>query len=564
VPISDKKEEISAAPPSSFDRSSFEFFDKERGQVEVKREFPEEGYLWNKDFHSTPLELRTWGPWTYTAIWFSMVAIVPTWTLAAAGLYFGLSWWQSILEVFLGNAIVLIPMLVSSHAGARYGMSEAQLSRTRWGIYGAQLPSWIRAVISMGWWGIESYIITEAAVAMYVVATGRVYLLTAPGVGTYTLSVEFPTIFWLTFGLVIATQIFLFYVSPPRRGQPPLKWLARVASPIVLAGFAILFLAVMTKAGWRFSPVLSAQTRVSGFQFWLDALAFLNANVAFWATMARSMPDFTRFAKSQKAQAYGQIPMPFMMAAVGAVAIVTLGGTMALGLNGGRGIVDPVVLAAVELPPYLSYFVLFAFMLATYVVNVYANSVAPGYDIANSYSKHLSWFRGILIGVAISALLGAWTFYAAGAYSYIDNWLLAYGGVMGGVEGVAMFDYAVIRRFKLDAVDVYLRDGRYRYWHGVNPAAIVAFAVGTSLAYLSYWGLLVNPVTLLPHDNSWITAFLSTGILYLILMKYWVLPKYQPELTGGLTKGYTSEDSKKVFGRRQRVTPVAKVQPAER
>ncbi|MGC8615357.1 MAG: cytosine permease, partial [Thermoprotei archaeon] len=149
-----------------------------------------------------------------------------------------------------------------------------------------------------------------------------------------------------------------------------------------------------------------------------------------------SMPDFTRFAKSQKAHVWGLLPMPFMMAGIGALGVITYGGTKLLGLNGGRGIADPVLLAAVYLPSWLSYFVLFSFMLATYAVNVYANSVAPGYDIANTYSKHLSWFRGIVIGVAISALLGAWTFYSSGAYSYIYDWLLAYGGVLGAVAGV--------------------------------------------------------------------------------------------------------------------------------
>ena len=531
--------------PSS-DRSSFIFYDRSRGQVELKEKFPEEKYLWNEDFHPTPISLRSWGPWTFAAIWFSMVAIVPTWMLAVAGPAFGLNWWQSILEVFLGNAIVLIPMLIQSHGGARYGMSEAQLSRTRWGVYGTQLSSWVRAIVSMGWWGIESYIITEAAVAMYVVASGKTSILTS-GVQTYTLSVMFPKIFWATFAAVIATQLLLFYVSPPRRGQPPLKWLAAFAAPVVLAGFLTLFLSVMLRTGWRFAPLAPVSSSLTPFQFWLGAISFLNANVAFWATMVRSMPDFTRFAKSQRAHVWGQLPMPFMMAAVGALGIITYGGTKLLGLNAGSGIADPVLLAAVYLPRYASYFVLFSFMLATYVVNVYANSVAPGYDIANTYSKHLSWFRGIVIGVAISSLLGAWTFYSQGAYTYIYDWLLAYGGVLGAVAGVTIFDYAVIRRFRFEAVDAYVSRGRFRYWHGINPAAITAFVVAVLVTYLSPLGLLVNPVTELLYADSWITAFLISGLLYLPLMKYWVIPKYQPFLKGGLLKGYIADDVKRVF-----------------
>jgi len=543
VPKSGKKEDLLDL---GSDRSSFIAYDRSRGQVELKERFPEEGYLWNEDFHPTPISLRSWGPWTYAAIWFTMVAIVPTWMLAVAGPAFGLNWWQSVLEVFLGNAVVLIPMLIQSHGGARYGMSEAQLSRTRWGIYGTQISSWVRAVVSMGWWGIESYIITEAAVAAYVVASGRTSLLTS-GVQTYSLSVMFPRIFWVTFAAVIATQLLLFYVSPPRKGQPPLKWLGAFAAPVVLAGFLTLFLSVMLGTGWRFAPLNPTSLPASSFGFWLGAIAFLNANVAFWATMVRSMPDFTRFAKSQKAHVWGQLPMPFMMAGIGALGVITYGGTKLLGLNGGRGIADPVLLAAVYLPSWLSYFVLFSFMLATYAVNVYANSVAPGYDIANTYSKHLSWFRGIVIGVVISALLGAWTFYSRGAYSYIYDWLLAYGGVLGAVAGVTVFDYAVIRRFKFEAVDAYLSRGRFRYLHGVNPAAVLAFVGAVLLTYLSPLGLVVNPVTQMLYANSWITAFLVSGLIYLPLMKFWVIPRYQPFLKGGLLSGYASDDVQKVF-----------------
>ena len=531
------------------DRVAVTRYDPSKGQVELTREFPEEGYLWNKGFHPTPIALRTWGAWTYLAIWFGMVTIVPTWTLSSVGLqFFGLTWWQSVFLMFLGNLIVLIPMIIQSHGGARYGMSEPQLTRSRWGIYGAQIASWIRAIISMGWWGVESYIITEAAVAMYILATGQIGSLEISKASALSLSVSFPSVFWPTFGIVIVTQLAIFYVSPPEKAQPALKWLARIAAPIVAIGFASIFLYTMSASGWNFTPITSINTTVThNFGWWVGAFAFLNANVAYWATMALSMPDFTRFAKSQRAQTYGQIPMPFMMAIIGAIGIIATGATITLGLNGGQGIGDPVVLAAVYLPNGLNYFVLFVFLLATYVVNVFANTVAPGYDIANTYSKHLTWFRGIVIGVVISALLGAWSFYAEGAYGYIFNWLLAYGALLGAVEGVIVFDYAVLRRFKFEIVDSYLSRGRFRYAGGFNPAAIIAFLAGTGTTYLSYWGLVVNPVTDMLYANSWISAFLIAGVVYVLLMVVWVIPKYQPFLKGGLGSGYMSEETRKTF-----------------
>ena len=152
----------------------------------------------------------------------------------------------------------------------------------------------------------------------------------------------------------------------------------------------------------------------------------------------------------------------------------------------------------------------------------------------------------------ISALLGAWTFYSEGAYTYIEDWLLAYGGVLGAVAGVTIFDYAVIRRFKFELADNFLSRGRFRYWHGVNPAAIIAFAVSVILVFPPNYYLPVSIAQLYPgqawvFQNAWISAILISGLVYLPLMKYWVIPKYQPFLKGGLLGGYVSEDVKKVF-----------------
>jgi len=524
--------------------SGMKYYPK-RGQVELTMTFPEEKYLWNYDFHPTPVSLRTWGAWTYAAIWFGMVFVIPTWFLAAAGFSFGLNWWQILVDFLLGSFIVLVPTLVQSHGGARYGMSEPQLTRTRWGIYGAQIPSWIRAIISMGWWSIVSYIITEAVVGFYAVLSGQVALLS--GANSYSLALAFPRLFWTSFLTIIVVQVLLFYFSPPTKAQPPLKFLARMAAPIVALGFVALFVFVMQSSGWNFTPITRIQLPVHSF--WLGEFAYLNAVIADWATMAVSMPDFTRFASSQRAQVWGQLWMPFMMTAVAAMALLASGATMALGINGGQGIIDPVMMATVLLPKWLSLYVLFSFALAMFVVNVFANSIAPGYDIANTYSKHLSWFRGILIGIAISAALGAWTFYASGAYGFIYDWLLAYGALLGAVEGIIVFDYVIIRRFKFEVADVYLSKGKFRYWKGFNPAAIIAFALAVVLTYSARWGLWVNPVTEMLYANSWLSTFFLAGVAYVILMKFWVIPRYQPFMRGGLLRGYQSEEVKDLFGR---------------
>ena len=524
---------------SGIDRVAITRYYKETGQVELTEVFPSEKYLWHPDIHPIPVKNRNWGPLTYFMIWVSMVFIIPSWTLASVGLVFGLNIVQSILLVFLGNLIVLVPMIIQSHGGARYGLAEPQLTRSRWGIYGAIFPSWIRAVIGAGWWGIETYIITEAATAIYAIASGNVgvvaYTVSHYADYPFVLSKDFPQVFWSTFAIVILAQILVFYFSPILKSQPVLKWLARVGGPIVLIAFITVWAYFMSQVGWSVN-IFSLSTSSSPSV--LAILAFLNANIAYWATMALTMPDYTRFAKSQFAQTVGQIPMPLLMFIVALMGTMTTAASLKLY---GQPIWDPIVLVTLHFPSPGNIAILLAFILATFLVNVFANAVGPAYDIANTLPKYLSWFRGSLILVAISLALGAWSYYG-NAYSYIENWLLTYGGLLGSVEGIIIFDYAVIRRFKFDLADIFLSNGRFRYWKGINPAAVITFIIVSAILYLPYPG---ESVAL---DNAWILSFLLSGLIYLPLMKFWVIPKYQPELKGSLTKGYYSEETMKVFG----------------
>ncbi|QIW24449.1 transporter [Sulfolobus sp. S-194] len=518
------------------ERASIVKYYKDRGQVELTSVFPDEKLLWNADIHPVPVKGRNWGALTYFWIWVSMAFIVPSWTLASVGLVLGLSVIQSIFTVFLGNLIVLIPMVIQSHGGARYGLAEPQLTRTRWGIYGAILPSWIRAIIGAGWWGIESYIITEAATAIYTILTGKVSIVayTATHYSNYPfiLAIDFPTVFWGVFAGVILAQILVFYFSPINKGQPALKWLARIGGPVILLTYLVTWIYFMDRANWSiniFSLSASSSTSVLSF------LIFLNANIAFWATMALTMPDYTRFAKNQFSQTMGQIPMPLLMLFIAIMSVMTTAASLRLY---GEPIWDPIIL--ITLHTSFAIPLLLGIILGTFLVNVYANAVGPAYDFANTFPKYLSWFRGSLILIIVGLVIGAWSYYG-NAYSYIQNWLLTYGGLLGSIEGIIIFDYAVIRRFKIDLPDVFLSRGRYRYWKGINPAALITFILISLLLYLQYPGENIM------LDNSWILSFLLSGAIYVPLMIFWVIPKYQPFLKGSLREGYISEESRKIF-----------------
>ena len=533
------------------DRVDVTDYDSRDGYVELNKSFPESKTLWNADFQPTPFKNRTWGAWTYFAIWFGMAVEVESWSLVSVGFDFGLNWFWSILSVFIGNIAVLVPILIIGHGGAKYGMPEISLTRSRWGTYGTFIPSFARGLIGAGWWGIDTWIITESFAGMYIDATGlkpELMKLVAVGNATpFTIASMVPGVFIAVFVSTIIARLVILYFAPPRHGQTLLKKLSWVVPFIAFIGLVLVFAVNGSSVGWDFTPVFQIKTTVSGSTFIYFFIALVNAQISFWATMGISMPDYTRYAKSQKSAIRGQITLPFMMLGIGFMAILTAGVTI---VKYHTAIYDPVLLATISLPSYLLYVTLFLLMLGVLVVNIFADTVGPGYDFSNIYPKLIPWFGGVLIVVAIAAALQSWSFYAS-AGAYVETWLDGYGAILGAVEGVLIFDYVIIRRFKFEAVDSFLPGGRFKYYKGFNPAAVIAFVVSLILVYPPSSYLPVSfslyPYQSWVYQGSWIFTIIFSGIIYIIMMKYWIIPKYQPELKGGLLHGYIADDTKKIF-----------------
>ncbi len=535
----------------SINRVEVTDYDSKDGYVELNRSFPESKTLWNLDFQPTPFKNRTWGAWTYFAIWFGMAVEVESWSLVSVGFDFGLNWFWSILSVFIGNIAVLVPILIIGHGGAKYGMPETSLTRSRWGTYGTFIPSFARGLIGAGWWGIDTWIITESFAGMYIDFTGlkpELMKLVASGNATpFTISSMVPGVFIAVFVSTIIARLGILYLAPPRHGQTLLRKLSWVVPFIAFIGLVLVFAVNGSSVGWDFTPVFQIQNTVSGSTFIYFFIALVNAQISFWATMGISMPDYTRYAKSQRSAVKGQITLPFMMLGIGFMAILTAGVTI---VKYHTAIYDPVLLATISLPPYLLYVTLFLLMLGVLVVNLFADTVGPGYDFSNIYPKLIPWFGGVLIVVAIADALQSWSFYAS-AGSYVETWLDGYGAILGAVEGVLIFDYVIIRRFKFEAVDSFLPGGRFKYYKGFNPAAVIAFVLSLILVYppSSYLpvSFVLYPYQSWVYQGSWIFTIIFSGIIYTIMMKYWVIPKYQPELKGGLLHGYIADDTKKIF-----------------
>lgn len=536
------------------DRVKYTKFDSKDGYLELERSFPEEKYLWNEDFHPTPVRLRRWGSWTFFAVWFGMAIEVESWALVSIGYSFGLDWFWSLLAVVVGNAIVLVPMIIQSHGGARYGVPETPLTRSRWGLYGNWIPSILRGIIGAGWWGIDTWIIAECIGAIYLISSHQLQsLFTSVANGTaspFTIATVVPTLFWATFLVTIAVRLIILFYSPPKTGQRTLQIISWTVPFIGFVGFGILFFSMMNLSGWQWTSILNSPMTVSGSAFWYALIGLINANVAFWATMAISMPDFTRYAKSQFSQTAGQIPLPILMGGIGILGLVTTGASL---VYFKIPIWDPILLSALAISSQpLAYLTIFLLLLGVIVVNVYADTIGPAYDFSNLYPKKLTWFAGVVIVVIIAAILQSWSYYFS-AQSYVENWLLTYGAILGGIEGIIVFDYAVIRRFKFEIYDLFYSKGRFRYFRGVNPAAVIAFAISTFLVFPPNTYVNPNAPLLYPgqdwvFQNAWVSAILISGAIYLLLMAVWVIPKYQPDLKGSLLKGYIADDTATTFG----------------
>ncbi len=555
----------------SDDRVKYVRFEKDKGYLELDKTFPEEKYLWNEDFHPTPVKMRRWGSWTFFAVWFGMAIEVESWALVSIGYSFGLDWFYSLLAVIIGNLIVLVPMIIQSHGGARYGVPETPLTRSRWGLYGNWVPSIIRGIIGAGWWGIDTWIIAECIGAIYLINTNQLpSLFTSVSNGTaspFTIATVVPELFWATFFVTIAIRLIILYYSPPKTGQRTLQIISWTVPFVGFVGFGILFFSMMNLSGWQWTAILSTPVTVSGSAFWYALIGLINANVAFWATMAISMPDFTRYAKSQFSQTVGQLPLPILMGGIGALGLVTTGASL---VYYHVPIWDPVLLSALAISSQpLAYLTILLLLLGVIVVNIYADTIGPGYDFSNLYPKKISWFMGVVIVVILAGVLQAWSYYAS-AQSYVENWLLTYGAVLGGVEGIIVFDYAVIRRFKFEIYDLFYSKGRFRYFHGVNPAAIIAFVISMIIVFPPNTYIGPDAGLLFPYQdwifqNAWVSAILLSGVVYLILMVVWVIPKYQPELKGSLVKGYIASDTATTFATSVQASPPSpeKPQPTE-
>jgi len=469
--------------------------------------------LYNPDLAPTNASHRTWGLYNYAALWVSMSVNILTYMLAASMIQGGMNWKQALLTVFIGNLIVLIPMLLNSHPGTQYGVPFPVLARASFGVLGANIAAVLRALVACGWFGIQSWIGGEAINTL--------------------LSTLWPAWRQVHFGVAICFLLFwLINLLVILQGIEYIRFLQGISAPILLAVGVLLIGWAYVKAG-GFGPMLSARSRFTSFpEFMKFFIPALNGTVGFWATVSLNIPDFTRFARNQRDQALGQaLALPTTMTFYAFTGIAVTSATV---LIYGTAIWDPVQLLSRFHSPVAVVIALIAILLATLNVNIGANVVSPANDFSNLRPRLINFKTGGVITCFVGLAMMPWKL-LTNYRTFILGWLGGYAAFLGPVAGIMICDYFVIRRRVLLVDDLYLREGVYEYSRGVNWRAVLALVLGAGIALI---GLAVPPLRTL-YDYSWLVGFAVSFLAYYALMqsqKVTAAARMPISETGGLQK----------------------------
>ncbi len=473
--------------------------------VELTEALPPSPYL-NPDLAPTPLSRRTWNLWHYASLWVGLSVCIPTYMLAASLIQAGMNWWQSLLTILLGNAIVLLPLAINAHAGTRYGIPFPVYARAAFGLKGAHLPALLRSMVACGWFGIQTWIgglaISEILGLLWPAWRGLGAGATFMGFGLPAY-LGFAT-FWL---------INLWFVW---KGTESIKWLETLSAPfLIVIGLALLWWAASRVGGLGTILARSDElvgNRQSGASFGALLLPWVTAMVGYWATLSLSIPDFTRFARSQRDQLAGQALG--LLTTMPLFAFIGVAVTSATVILYGKAIWNPVELvgrlAAEQRNPALAILALVAILVATLTTNIAANIVAPAYSFANLNPRRISARLGGVIAALIGVLILPWKLLDA-----YQTWLLSYSGLLGAVGGVIVCDYAVVRGRQLKLRDLYVEGGAYTYRKGVNPRAVAAVAAGIVVALAG----TLHPRLGFLFSGAWFSAAIVSFVLYSYLMR---------------------------------------------
>lgn len=495
---------------------------------------------YNEDLSPTSVSQRTWTTYNIATLWIGLSICIPSLSLAAALIGMGVSPWLSVLNVTLGNLIVLVPIQMNSHVGTKYGIPFPVFSRLTFGASGAHIPATLRGLVACGWTAVQAWV-GGGAIAAFIGVFIPIFLdpnwsMALPGNDNV----------WV--GQFIGFFIFMVFVGwVAYKGSEGIKIVQAIGGPLLVVVILALFAwSIMTAnaAGFSFGDVMAQGqdteliNSLGGFAY--IYMAGLTGNIAFWATMALNIPDFSRYAKSQKAQFWGQLigmPAPmFMCAYIGAFF------AMSTKLAMGTAFFDPTFVFYYVDSKIAILICSLGVMAATITTCVAANIVAPANGFSNLKPTVISYKKGVIIACILAVLFSPWYIYGSGA-AYIFSWLNNYGIILAPVASIFIADYFVHKQKRVDVAALFAGEkGRYWYKGGWNFAAVIAWIAAFIIPLLGNTMFLYNPAQGAPGFFDWLAAngylvsFAIGFFVYLLLMSKETKTKVSVEEHDALTE----------------------------
>ena len=450
---------------------------------------------YNEDIAPTKASQRTWSRWNVASLWVGMAICVPTYTLGGVlTAYFGLSVSEALWTILVANFVVLIPLTLNAFPGTRYGIPCPVVLRASFGIVGSNVPSLIRAIVACGWFGVQTLF---GGIAIHLLLSALFDGWAALG-GTGEVLGFF--IFWAANILVVM------------RGSESIKHLETLAAPLLLIvalGLIVWALPKVTMAEILAVPA----NRPEGSSFIKYFLSALTAMVGFWATLSLNIPDFSRFARSQRSQVIGQIiGLPLTMFLFSGLGVVLTAASMELV---GETVADPINLIGHIDSPVWVVLSMLMIILATISTNTAANIVSPTNSFQNIAPRLINENRGVLITGIIGILLMSWELMKKMGWlesdvsveSLYSNWLLGYSSLLGPIAGIMIVDYFLIKGQSYDLLALYQDDAGYPAW---NKAGFTAFLIPVGLTLVA----ITTGHLAWFYDFGWFTGSILGGLIY--------------------------------------------------
>ena len=450
---------------------------------------------YNDDIAPTKASQRTWSRWNVASLWVGMAICVPTSTLGGVlTAYFGLSVSEALWTILIANIVVLIPLTLNAFPGTRYGLPCPVVLRASFGIVGSNVPSLIRALVACGWFGVQTLF---GGIAIHLLLSAISDDWAALG-GTGEVIGFF--IFWAT---NIAVVI---------RGSESIKWLEALAAPLLLLVAIGLLMWAAPKVSMT-ELLAQPASRPKDAAFFPYFMAALTAMVGFWATLSLNIPDFSRFARTQRSQIIGQIiGLPLTMLLFAGLGVVLTEASMNLL---GETLSDPINLIGRIDSPFWVVLAMLMIILATISTNTAANIVSPTNVFQNIAPKVINENKGVMLTGIIGIALMSWELMKKLGWletdvsleSLYSNWLVGYSSLLGPIAGIMVVDYFLVKNQQYDVLALYQDNAGYPAW---NRAGFIAFLIPVGLTVIAittgYLGWF--------YTYGWFTGSLLGGLIY--------------------------------------------------